>query len=87
MPLGTTNNVPLCDSGTPLKYSITVARPDKQGAMMYGLGAMLNVGWKATPGGDEWVRQGDYLNDTMHNVEIKPGQDSYHMNVEVMHYT
>jgi len=44
----------------------------------------LNIGWQAS--GDDWVRQGDYLNDTQHQVRIVDGKDEYENDVAVIHY-
>ena len=51
----------------------------------FQLSAVLNIGWQAS--GDEWVRQGDYLNDTQHPVSIEAGKDVYENDVAVIHYT
>lgn len=49
------------------------------------MSAVLNVDW--APHGNEWVRQGDYLNDTTHIVPINNDQNEYTCDVRVIHYT
>ncbi len=72
------------DKNTALKFSITVRRPTS--GVVFSLGAVLNNGWIATEGGDEWLRQGDYLNDTMHHVDLQEGKTHYMKDIEVVHY-
>ena len=48
------------------------------------MSAVLNVGWQ--PSGDEWIRRGDYLNDTTHELSILDGLSEYSQDIEVMHY-
>ena len=72
-------------AGTPLTYSITVEKP-KPARMWYSVSAVLNVGWVPQEGGDDWLRNGDYLNDTSHNVDIEEGINEYHKDIEVIHY-
>ena len=72
------------DKNTPLKFSITVPRPTN--GVVFSLAAVLNHGWIASEGGDEWLRQGDYLNDTMHDVDIQDGKTHYTKDVEIVHY-
>jgi len=48
------------------------------------MSATINVGWKRDPNGDEWIRKGDYLNDTTHHLEAKEGQ--YNTDINVIHY-
>ncbi len=67
-----------------LKYSITVPRPTE--GVDFSLHAVINNGWIATEGGDEWLRQGDYLNDTMHGVDLQEGKTHYTRDIEVIHY-
>ncbi len=67
-----------------LKYSITVPRPTN--GVDFSLGAVINNGWIATDGGDEWIRVGDYLNDTMHGVDLQEGKTHYTKDIEVIHY-
>lgn len=48
------------------------------------MSAVLNMGW--VPSGDNWIRQGDYHNDTNHSLEIVKGQTEYSQNVTVVKY-
>ena len=38
--------------------------------------AVLNIGWVPQEGGDEWLRQGDYLNEMVHDVDIEVVQQT-----------
>ena len=49
------------------------------------MSAVLNVGWK--PSGDEWIRKGDWLNDTHHSVDISPQIKEYNCDITVVKYT
>ena len=69
----------------PLKYSITTEKP-KAADYFYSVSAVINVGWVAQEGGDEWIREGDYLSDTTHHVNITEGQNEYVQDIEVIHY-
>lgn len=69
--------------GEALMYSIKCPKPSPI-HVDYSVSAVLNVGWKAD--GDSWIRKGDYLNDTMHPVQIEEGKDFYEVDVEVIHY-
>ena len=71
--------------GVPLKYSITTEKP-RPVSVIYSVSAVINVGWAAQEGGNEWIRQGDYLNDTTHPVDITDGQNEYEKDIEVVHY-
>ncbi len=76
-----TNNY---NKNTALKFSITVPKPTD--GVVFSLSAVLNNGWIATAGGDEWLRQGDYLIDTSHHVDLQEGKTHYTKDVEVIHY-
>ena len=71
--------------GTPLQYSITTKKPQALHDF-YSVSAVLNVGWKPTEGGDEWIRHKDYLNDTMHSISLKENQNEYEKDIEVVYY-
>ena len=73
-------------NGTPLEYSITASKPQFLNDF-YSVSAVLNVGWKPDVGGNEWLRKNDYLNDTMHTISLKPDQNEYEKDIEVIHYS
>ena len=67
----------------PLMYSVTCLKPASiQGR--YSVSAVLNMGWKAN--GNEWIRRGDYFNDTTQPVELEDGKDFYKVDIEVVKY-
>jgi len=69
-----------------LRYTITAAEFSNNG---YGvsMSATINVGWKRAADGDEWIRKGDYLNDTSHPLGVKEeGATEYEMDIAVIHY-
>ena len=72
-------------ASAPLKYSITTEKP-RPASFFYSVSAVINVGWAAQEGGDEWLRQGDYLNDTTHHVDITEEQNEYERDIEVIYY-
>lgn len=37
---------------------------------MYSLDVVVNVGWCATTGSDDWLHDGDYHTDTFHQVVV-----------------
>ncbi|XP_057300509.1 uncharacterized protein LOC130633073 [Hydractinia symbiolongicarpus] len=69
--------------GTDLSFEIVNAKKPDFG-MDGSISAVLNIGW--VPSGDEWVRQGDYLNDTHHTVRMEDYKTVYNCQVEVIHY-
>lgn len=38
------------------------------------LSAVVNAGWERTDNSSVWIRQGDYLSDTIHFLDLKEGQ-------------
>ncbi|PAA66317.1 hypothetical protein BOX15_Mlig029119g1, partial [Macrostomum lignano] len=69
-----------------LTYSLSGATRQETGCMpnAYSVSATINVGWKPTD--QEWVRKGDYLVDTTHNVPVIEGQTEYEMDISLIHY-
>ena len=68
--------------GQQLEYTIECKKPSEHG--MYSVSAVLNVGWKAN--GDEWLRKGDFLTDTVLPVKIEEGKDDYTADIELVKY-
>jgi len=54
--------------GQPLKFSLKV--PNFVYDMEYQMSAVLNIGWTPDKSKEEWIRNGDYFNDTSHPLEI-----------------
>jgi len=54
------------------------------GGRRISMSATINVGWERDPNGQEWIRKGDYLNDTTHHLEAKDGE--YNTDINVIHY-
>ena len=49
------------------------------------MSAVLNIGWKAS--GNEWIKQGDHLNDTHHDIDVgDASQDVFEKDIEIVHY-
>ena len=72
--------------GTPLEFQFQVPVSDENnGYGFFSLSAVINVGW--TPHRDEWIRKGDYLSDTAHDVIVEPGQTDVQQDITVVHYT
>lgn len=69
--------------GQPLLYSIKCPNPSPI-HVDYSVSAVLNVGWKAD--GNSWIREGDYLNDTRHHVQMEEGKNFYRVDIEVIKY-
>ena len=74
------------DKNTALTYSLQFTRPTDPMCFNTAVSAVLNVGWIPDPNGQEWLRCGDWLNDTRHSVELKDGQKDYNLDVEVKFY-
>ena len=55
-----------------LNYTIVFKKPENLGPQ-YSVSAVLNVGWK--PSGDKWIKKGDYLTDTVHDVDLRQETD------------
>ena len=52
------------------------------------MSAVLNVGWRRDPSKDEWIRRGDYLNDTHHPLLLSDSEvTELQCDIEVIHYT
>lgn len=52
------------------------------------MSAVLNVGWVPDKGKDEWIRRGDYLNDTTHRLCVSDQQmKKINFDIQVVHYT
>ena len=64
-----------------LEYSIKAPRPTT--GCDFRVSAVINVGWVAEEEGKQWLRIGDYLNDTVHHVELKDGQNNYEKDIHV----
>ncbi len=64
-----------------LEYSIKAPRPTT--GCDFRVSAVINVGWVAEEEGKQWLRIGDYLNDTAHHVELKEGQTEYTKDIKV----
>ena len=71
------------EKGKPLHYSISFQMPSDIGPD-HEVEAVLNVGW--TSSGDEWIRRGDYLTDTMHQVELRSNQKNYNRDIKLVLY-
>ncbi|XP_002163389.1 uncharacterized protein LOC100211495 isoform X1 [Hydra vulgaris] len=71
------------NKGDSLTYEIKNASlPSYKRATLH---AVLNIGWQAS--GNEWIRQGDYLNDTTHPIEIEDDKNEYFgCDINVVHY-
>ena len=61
-------------SGEELGFFITADRRPPHG-MRGSLRAVLNIGW--TPSGNDWLRRGDWLNDTRHSVNLSSSNEYY----------
>ena len=66
-----------------LNYTIVCEKPEKF-APTYSVSAVLNVGWKAS--GEEWIRKGDYLTDTMHEVDLSQETEPIVVDIIIVHY-
>ena len=52
------------------------------------MAAVLNVGWIPDIAKQEWIRKGDYLNDTHHHLMIADSsQSEVKQDIKVIHYT
>lgn len=67
----------------PLNYTIVCDKPEKLYSE-YSVSAVLNVGWKAS--GDEWLRKGDFMTDTIHTVDVTEESDHVVADIELVHY-
>ncbi len=76
------------DKNTPLKYSLTFTKPKPEDrCVATAVSAVLNVGWIPDPNGQDWLRRGDWLNDTRHSVDgLMLDQKDYNVDVEVKFY-
>uniref|UniRef100_A0A7M5UQM9 Uncharacterized protein n=1 Tax=Clytia hemisphaerica TaxID=252671 RepID=A0A7M5UQM9_9CNID len=71
--------------GDILFYEIECDRPGHDCGFVTSMGAVLNMGWKAY--GGEWIREGDYLNNTRHVIHVKDEtQNEFSQDIEVVHY-
>ncbi len=66
-----------------LNYTIVCEKPEDLGPM-YSVSAVLSVGWKAS--GEESIRKGDYLTDTVHDVDLSQETDPIVADVVMVHY-
>jgi len=69
-------------TGDEITYEIKCNRPNCFGTSM---SAVLNIGWKAS--GSEWIRKGDHLNDTHHDIDVgNASQVVFEKDIEINHY-
>ncbi|XP_074645202.1 uncharacterized protein LOC141901685 [Tubulanus polymorphus] len=68
--------------GKPLTYEMQVDPPADPRPEIT-MSCVINVGWKAQ--GHEWIRRGDYLNDTSHPIQFH-ATDPVIRHIEVIHY-
>lgn len=68
----------------PLNYTIVCDKPENPHYSQYSVSAVLNVGWKAS--GDEWLRKGDFMTDTIHTVDVTEESDQVVADIEMVHY-
>lgn len=73
------NPIPNPDGSISYQLKIT------QKAFLLSVSAVLNLGWCKT--GSEWIRNGDYLSDTAHELEVKKGKNNYVLNVAAKKYS
>jgi len=63
-------------------YSLEANLPSS--ASEISMSATINMGWKRDPNGQEWIRKGDFLNDTTHGIKGEGTQ--YESDIAVIHY-
>lgn len=71
--------------GYPIEYTIKCPRPT-HGGPLFSVSAVLTVGWTPAPNSQEWVRLGDYLTDTMFDVDIQQNKTEYKRDFHLIHY-
>ncbi len=73
-----------------MNFEIAAHTTDDAGLVPYAytLSGTISVGWQPDHKNknSEWLRKGDYLNDTSHPIELKSDVFEYNLNLGLIHY-
>ncbi len=73
------------DIGKSFSYKMETRRP-KSLVGVYSMSAVLNVGWCPEQKDKEWVRDNDFLSETIARVPLNDTQDRYQVDIPVVFY-
>ena len=54
--------------------------------MLFQVSAIINVGWKPDEKGDEWIRKGDYMTDTVTTIDAHANESTILKDIPVKKY-
>lgn len=77
----------LFDMSTDFHYTITSRKPMNEKLWRsFSISAILNNGWCASSNKDEWIREGDYINDYNVALNITTDSNNVERNISVVCY-
>ena len=70
--------------GNVYEYKLMSRRPQR--TFGFSVSATLNVGWCPDKDSKQWLKNKDFLTDTMFNVELKPDSINYEKDLNLVYY-